>query len=372
MRVAVIGTGGTGSAALRFLAKAGHETVGFEQFTIGHDRGSSHGDSRIIRYTYPDPLYTHLMADAYPLWDALEQESGEELFVRCGGLFIGHPEHKEMVETARSLEENRLPYEMLSPEAVQERFPAFRLQPHEAGLYQQSSGFLRASRCVHANIRIAVENGATLYENAPVKEIKRHRDRVVVATQTGIEEAFDRVIVTAGAWIGDLFGHLRLPLTVTRQQVVYLAVEEPMSAFEPPRFPIWVDVDSWWYGFPLEGRYPGVKLACHQHGDTVHPDRVNREVDRSYVEEAARYARVRLQGVSDRLLHGVVCLYTNTPDEDFLLDRVSGMEGVWLVSGCSGRGFKFTLLLGKIAADLATGRDCGHDLQRFSIARYRA
>lgn len=370
MRVAVIGIGGTGSAALRFLAQAGHETVGFEQFTVGHDRGSSHGDSRIIRYTYPDPLYTRLMADAYPLWDALEREANEELFVRCGGLFIGRPEHSDMAETARSLAENGLPYEMLSPKEVRERYPAFRLQPHERALFQQSSGFLRAGRCVLANARIARKRGAILHENAPVREIRQQKDQVVVATDTGIEEAFDRVIVTAGAWIGDLFRNLHLPLTVTRQQVVYLAVEEPMEAFEPQRFPIWVDVDTWWYGFPLEGRYPGVKLACHQHGEAVHPDQVRREVDRSCVEDTARYARSRFHGVSDRMLHGVVCLYTSTPDEDFILDRAPGMEGVWLVSGCSGHGFKFTVLLGKIAADLATGEARADDLQRFSLARY--
>jgi sarcosine oxidase len=370
MRIAVIGIGGTGSSALRFLAQAGHETVGFEQFTVGHDRGSSHGDSRIIRYTYPDLLYTRLMADAYPLWDALEQEAGEELFVRCGGMFIGHPEHKDMVETTHSLEANRLPYEMLSPEEVQNRYPAFRLQPHERGLYQQSSGYLRAGRCVLANTRLAREHGATLYENAPVKKIQPHRDQVIVSAENGIEEAFDRVVVTAGAWAGDLYRHLRLPLTVTRQQVVYLAVEEPMEAFLPQRFPIWVDVPTWWYGFPLEGRYPGIKLACHQHGETVHPDQVHREIDRQYVEEAARYARSRFTGVSDRLLHGVVCLYTNTPDEDFIVDRVPGMEGVWLVSGCSGHGFKFTVLLGKIAADLATEGTFSHNLQRFSMSRY--
>lgn len=370
MRVAVVGIGGAGSAALRFLAQAGHETVGFEQFTVGHDRGSSHGDSRIIRYTYPDPLYTRLMADAYPLWDALEREAGEELFVRCGGLFIGPPDHPDMAETARSLTENGLPYEMLSPDEVRERYPAFRLQPYERGLFQQNSGFLRAGRCVLANVRIARERGAILCENAPVREIRRQRDRVIVTTETGIKEAFDRVIVTAGAWIGDLFQPLRLPLTVTRQQVVYLAVEEPTSVFEPTQFPVWVDVDTWWYGFPLEGRYPGVKLACHQLGEAVHPDRVHREADRSYAEEAARYAHTRFRGVTDRLLHSLICLYTNTPDEDFIVDRAPGMEGVWLVSGCSGHGFKFTVLLGKIAADLATREDCSYDLQRFSIARF--
>src|SRR5687768_13872058 len=111
MKIAVIGVGGTGSVALRFLAQAGHEAIGFEQFTLGHANGSSHGESRIIRYTYPDALYTQLMADAYPLWDALENEADEELFVRCGGLYFGAQDSPKIVSTEQALCQNALPYE---------------------------------------------------------------------------------------------------------------------------------------------------------------------------------------------------------------------------------------------------------------------
>jgi sarcosine oxidase len=167
MKIAVVGIGGTGSAAARHLARAGHQVVGFEQFAIGHDRGSSHGHSRIIRYTYPDLLYTQMMGDAYPLWAELEEEAGEELFVRCGGLYLGPRAHPEIGATEQSLRQAGLEYSVLSAEALRERFPAFRLQSGEVALWQRDSGFLRADRCVLANARLARAYGAVLREQTP-------------------------------------------------------------------------------------------------------------------------------------------------------------------------------------------------------------
>lgn len=133
-----------------FLAKAGHTVVGYEQFALGHNRGSSHGTSRIIRHAYPDRLYTQMMGDAYPPWAELEAEAQEELFVRCADLLIGPPDHPRLVETRDALEYVGLPYEQIGGEAVAERFPAFRLAPGEVALYQKESGVLRAARCVLA------------------------------------------------------------------------------------------------------------------------------------------------------------------------------------------------------------------------------
>lgn len=370
MKIAVVGVGGTGSAACRHLAKAGHEVVGYEQFTLGHDRGSSHGESRIIRYTYPDLLYTQMMGDAYTLWADLEQEAGEELFVRCGGLYFGDPDNANVRTTEQALCDAGLPYERLEPAAAQDRFPAFRFRDAETILYQRESGLLRSTRCVLANARLAQQHGATLHENATVEAITPRAGEVVIRTAAGDEAVFDRVIVTAGAWMGHLFSRLKLPLRVTRQQVLYLQIARNADLFPPGRFPVWIDASSNYYGFPDDGCVPGIKLASHHLGDTVDPNDVRREVDEPYVQDAIRYAAQRLPDLDSTVTHSLVCLYTSTPNEDFILDAVPDAPNVWLVSGCSGHGFKFTVLLGKIIAELATDGSYPRDLNRFTLSQF--
>jgi monomeric sarcosine oxidase len=368
MKIAVVGIGGTGSAALRFLAAAGHEAAGFEQFQVGHTNGSSHGESRIIRYTYPESLYTAMMSDAYPLWAALEAEAQEELFVRCGGVYLGPKDHPKVRSTEAALIENNLPYEKLSPAAARDRVPGLNFFADEVAIFQRESGFLRSSQCVLANARLAQQHGATIHENTSVQAIIPHGDKVVVRTAHD-EQVFDRAIVTAGAWMGQIFAQLDLPLRVTRQQIVYLRVRESEDAkyFQPGRFPVWIDAGAGYYGFPDDGRIPGVKFAAHEPGDVVDPDDVNRVVDGAYIERAVQFASLRLPHLSADVTESVVCLYTNTPNEDFILDQMPDAPNVWLVSGCSGHGFKFTVLLGHIAATLATGGSYSRDLSRFAL-----
>ena len=171
MKIAVVGLGGTGSAALRFLAQSGHEAVGYEQFQIGHDQGSSHGESRIIRYTYPDLLFTQMMSDSYKLWFELQKEADEELFVQCGGLCFGDSNDPNISAIEQALIDTNLPYERLTAEQAHDKYPAFRLQSNEVAIYQKDSGFLRATRCVQANIRLAKKHGAIVHENTDRKSV---------------------------------------------------------------------------------------------------------------------------------------------------------------------------------------------------------
>jgi glycine/D-amino acid oxidase-like deaminating enzyme len=418
MRIAVIGIGGTGSAAARFLASAGHEVVGFEQFRLGHERGSSHGESRIIRYTYPDPFYTRLMRDAYPLWAALEAEAREELFVRCGGLYFGRADHRDLDAVAEALGACGLPFEDLTPREVGARYPAFRLGPNERAIFQEASGFLRATRCVLANARLARARGATIHEETVVRavepiggggrgaEVRIERGGAVGAIEgggavrgsggaragaNGETLRFDAAIVTAGPWMGRLLARLGLPLTVTRQEIVYLRVARNAERFAPARFPVWIDAGALMYGIPMDGRVDGVKVGAHHLGAVVDPDRRPSAVEEAAVRRVAAYAAERFPDLAAEATHTQACLYTNTPDEDFIVDRVPGAPDIWLVSGCSGHGFKFTVLLGKIAAELATegkARGAGaaslgeeraaslgplhaRDLARFALARFR-
>jgi monomeric sarcosine oxidase len=371
LRIAVIGIGGTGSAALRHLAKAGHTAVGFEQFSLGHGYGSSHGESRIIRYTYPDRLYTVMMGDAYPLWAELEAEANEELFVRCGGLLLGSPDHPRLTQTVDALDEQGLAYEWLLPEPLAERFPAMRLEPGEGALFQKESGFLRSTRCVLANARLAQQYGAEIRQGVRVEEIRRLVDGTLTVRDTQSNESvFDRVIVTAGAWMGKLLMQLGMPLSVEQRQVLYMEIARNEAHFEPQSLPVWIDATAMTYGFPKDGVVPGIKMASHLLGASLDPDRQERIPDPAITQEMQAYARRRFPDVSGAVNLEVACLYTLTPDEHFILDQVPELPGVYLVSGCSGHGFKFTVLLGEIAARAVTGGEYPRDLSRFALSRF--
>jgi monomeric sarcosine oxidase len=372
MKIAVVGLGGTGSAALRFLARSGHNAVGYEQFHIGHEHGSSHGESRIIRYTYPDVLFTQMMSDAYELWFELEKEAEEELFVRCGGLYFGEKNDADVLATEQSLIDTNLPYERLNPKQTQEKYPAFHLHSNESAIFQKDSGFLRATRCVQANIRLAKSHGAIIHENTKVQGIYTKDNKTFIQSSLS-EEEFDRVIVTAGPWMSSLFKHLNLPLTTTRQQIVYLNINDHEEYFQSNGiFPIWIDATENIYGFPNDGQIIGIKIAYHHFGEIISDLNAERApVDENYIEDICRYAKKRFPNLGSTVTYSQTCVYTNTPNEDFIIDRVPDQSNVFLVSGCSGHGFKFTVLLGKIISMMATDENgYKRDLTRFKISSF--
>ena len=332
MRVAVVGIGAVGSAACRFLAEAGHTVIGFERFTIGHALGSSHGESRIIRYVYPEAHYTKLMSQAYPLWDALEQAAGEELFVRCGGLFFAPKDHPELTSMQQALEVNGIAHTLLGPEEIAERYPALVLAQGEAAIWQSDAGLLRAGAIVRAQARLAQNAGAELRESTVIGSLEEL-------------SGFDHVIVCAGAWANTLFPEQPLSLTVTRQQVTYLSGELP-------DYPIWIDAESYWYGFPGDGRIAGVKLARHIPQVPFDPNQQDRPTLASDDDAALAYAAARFPSLGPDVTHHASCLYTNTPDESFVFDHPR--PKVTRVSACSGHGFKFSILMGKLAAEATT------------------
>jgi sarcosine oxidase len=370
MNLAVVGVGGTGSAAMFHAARMGHRVVGFERFALGHDRGSSHGASRIIRYTYPDALYTEWMRAAYPLWDELCTRTGQDLFVRTGGLYFGERGNQNVVRTMASLAAQAVAFERLSPEAANERFPALHLRQDEEAVYQNDSGFLRAAEVVKANVALAHELGAELRQECAITALSPRGAETLVRCQSGEELAFDGVLVTAGPYVQELLPEL--PLRVTRQQIVYLEPPAEPAVFQVGTMPVWIDATANNYGFPLDDRAPGLKLASHDLGEHVLPAESRREVDAAYLEAMQRYAAARLPLARSTVVHAETCLYTNAPDEDFIIDRVPGHANAWVVSGCSGHGFKFTALLGLVGAKLASGHAPGVRIERFRASRFGA
>ena len=370
MRVAVIGLGGVGSAAARFLAQNGHQVTVFEQFHLDHDRGSSYGESRIIRKVYPDALYAGLMQAAYPLWEELERESGQSLFLRCGGFFFGPEGHPEMTDTEAALTAVGVPFQRWSAAEAGRRLPSFRLKPSEYGIYEPESGLLRASRCVQANASLAVRHGAELRVGFSVSALEAQGSGIRLRCG---EEAldFDAVVVTAGPWTQSLLApYVQLPLRVTRQQYAHFAVSGDRAAFSPERFPVWIDFEQQFYGFPEHEPISGAKVALHEMGTPHDPDSPDRQPHEEDNDTLRRYLQHRLPDLTPEVTFAKVCLYTNSPDADFLVDRVPGLPGAVFVGGLSGHGFKFTVLLGKIAAQMAVGQDPGHDLHRFALDRF--
>ncbi|HEX8703823.1 MAG TPA: N-methyl-L-tryptophan oxidase [Myxococcaceae bacterium] len=369
-RVAVLGAGGVGSAAARFLAKEGHAVTVLEQFEPDHDRGSSYGTSRIIRKTYTDGFYTGLMGAAYPLWDELEREAGEPLFARTGGLFFGPTEHSELAAIRKALSDNGVPYEELDPAACARRFPRLRLLAGESGVFEREAGFLRASACVRANLRLAEAHGARLRTGVAVEALEPRPEGVRLVLAGGESLEFDRVIVAAGPWTARLLGRfVTLPFTVTRQVYCHFEPQPQAPIKDFGTLPVWIDFATDFYGFPYDGQAPGVKVAWHHFGTPSDPNHVDRQIHEADREPLRRYCAEHLPELTPRTVLEKVCLYTVSPDKDFVVDHLPDEPRVTLVGGLSGHGFKFTVLLGRIASWMATDQRVPWNLSRFALSR---
>jgi sarcosine oxidase len=369
--VAVIGLGATGSAALHHLARRGLRVVGIEQFAPGHDRGSSHGETRIIRLGYFEhPSYVPLVRAAIPLWHALERESGKALLHVTGILEMGAPDSTLVAGTLRSAQTHRLPHEVLDAAGLARRFPAFRLPPHFVGVFQPDGGILAADPAVEAQLALARAAGAEVRTNETVRAIEPTAGGVRVVTDRG-SIAAGQAVVAAGPWVKQLLPDLPVPIRVTRQVVGWFAPSDP-AMFARGRCPVFMveNQDGIFYGFPL-GPQPGVKFAKHHHADAAidpsgHPMPME-PADEAMLRPALA---AHVPAANGALLAAQTCRYTMTPDGDFILDRVPGAPAVIVASPCSGHGFKFAPVVGDIIADLATRDATRHDISRFRLARF--
>ncbi|HUI96558.1 MAG TPA: N-methyl-L-tryptophan oxidase [Xanthobacteraceae bacterium] len=369
--VAVVGLGVTGGAALHRLARRGCRVVGIERFTPGHDRGSSHGATRIIRLGYFEhPSYVPLVRAAFALWRALERDAGASLLRVTGIIEIGAPDSELVTGTLRSAREHALDHEPLDAAGLMRRFPAFRVPENFVGVYQPEGGILAAEPAVLAQIALAQAAGAEVRANETVHAIEPRPDGVRIVTDRGSVEAA-QAIVAAGPWAKRLLPGLVLPIRVTRQVVGWFAPADP-RLFAPERCPVFL-IDSgagMFYGFPA-GHRPGIKFAKHHHDDeAVDPDAPARPM--TDADEATLRAALaaHVPAANGRRLDAQTCLYTMAPDGHFIIDRLPAVPQVIVASPCSGHGFKFAPVVGEILADLATAGTTRHDISRFRLARF--
>ncbi len=375
----IVGGGVMGCATAYHLAQRGRRVLLLEQFAIGHDRGSSHGHSRIIRLAYDAPDYVRLAQAAFPLWRALEHESGADLLLPTGGLDYAQPGTPSFENTRATLIALGVEFEQLDQAALAQRFPQFQMPADIVAIYQRDSGILDANRCVATLAAEARRHGADLRENEPARQIRAVGAGVEVRTDTATYAA-DRLVVTAGAWARPLLRQLGLdlPLTVTREQVAFFAPRaadhgrDDLDQFAPGRFPIFIhhaaETPSA-YGFPAFG-LPGVKVAFHQGGPVVEPESQERAPDRAIISALHDYLVRWIPGAAGELLFSQTCRYTNTPDEHFIIDTHPAHSQIVIGSPCSGHGFKFGVLIGAILADLAERGATEHPIGMFTLARF--
>ena len=354
--VVVIGAGVMGSAAAYHLAKARQRVLLLERFEIGHSQGSSHGESRIFRFAYNNPQYARLAMQCLPLWRSLEAESGQRLLEVIGGLDLAsEPAHHPAVDgVAEALAQVGARFEVLDAPALAARYPQWQLGDAARAVFSPDSGFVRATRSVQVMVAQAAKHGAAVREREPVTEIIPGRP-VEVVTETGRYQA-DKLIITGGAWANALlaFVGLRLPLKVTQEQVTYFRPLADPAQFHPERFPIFIHWRSPApaYGFPIIDR-PGVKVGFHHEGYLVEDLDAPRQPREQTAQAVRAYLQAHLPGAAGEPFEPTACLYTTTPDEDFVIDFAPGMDNVVICSACSGHGFKFGIGIGRALADLA-------------------
>jgi sarcosine oxidase len=370
--VAVVGLGAMGSAALSALARRGVRAIGIERFTPGHDKGSSHGETRVIRLGYMEhPSYVPLLRRTYELWRELEAASGRKLLHITGIAEIGPADGTVVPGTLLASRTHDLPHEVLNAAALMERFPAFRIPAGYVGVVQPDGGFVAPEPAIEAQVALAKAAGAEIRTGTKVDSIERRGNGVRLAIGQDSVEA-DKLIVSAGPWVKQLLPDLPVQLRVTRQVLAWF---QPLDGalFAAGRFPVFLleNRHGVHYGFPPRGAGT-VKIAKHHHADeAVDPDDYDRSV--SAADEAMIRAAVaeHIPTANGKLVTARTCLYTVTPDGDFIIDRMPRAPDIIVASPCSGHGFKFAPVIGEILADLALAGATRHDISRFRLDRFR-
>lgn len=372
--VIVAGLGANGSAAIYQLAKAGKKVLGIDKFKPPHTMGSSHGETRIIREAYYEsPKYVPFIQEAYKLWHELENASGKELFLKTGGLMIGKADSALVTGSKLSAETHAIPFEYLLSNEIKERFPAFKPATDDVAIFEFNAGILFPEACIEAYLTLAGNFGATLHYHETILNILSSDNKIVIRTNKNRYTA-DKLIVTTGAWLGEMMHALALPLTIARQVLHWFTLQDKESKradlFLPENFPIYIwefKPDCMFYGFPDVGS--GIKIACHHLGSPATVNTINRNVSADEVAVIQAMLEDHFEAQVN-YSHSATCMYTNTPDENFIIDYHPQNPNIIIASPCSGHGFKFSSAIGKVLCEMVSGKELSIDLSLFKINRF--
>jgi sarcosine oxidase len=366
----VLGLGGFGSAAAYWLSRrAGAGVLGLEQFELGHVRGESQDHSRIIRLSYHAPHYVELARHAYRAWAEVERDAGEQLVLKTGGLDLGPRDSAiPLANYSGSMDAAGVPYERLDAGEIMRRWPQWRLDDGIHGLFQAEGGIAMAAKGNAAHQRLAREHGATLLDRTPVDGIRPLEGELEVLAG-GRAYRCRRLVIAAGAWTNQAlapFG-VHLPLRVTQEQVTYFASPRP-DDFRPDRFPVWIWMDDpCFYGFPVFGE-AGPKVGQDAGGEETTATTRTFERDEAAFGRVTRFLERYLPSLLGPVIYTRTCLYTLTPDRDFVIDTLPERTDVSVAIG-GGHGFKFASLIGRILAELAVDGRSAHELSPFAVDR---
>jgi len=370
--VIVIGVGAMGSSACHELAKRGARVLGLEQFDIPNALGSSHGQSRMIRKAYFEhPDYVPLLRRAYDLWDELEAISSQKLLHRTGGIYIGPIDGEVVGGSLRAAREHGLAHDLLDHAELRKRFPQFCVPEEWSALYEADAGFLTPENSIAAYAQAALRAGADLHGRERVVHWKSEATGAKVQTNAG-EYSTDQIVFCGGPWTAGLLADLGVKLLVTRQVWGWVWPTDP-EPFALGRFPVWA-IDhldgTLHYGFPLLPDVPGFKIGHHGPGKETDPDRVARDPQPGDEQTFRPVLRQMIPAANGPLLSMKVCMYTNSPDHHFIVDRHPLHDRVTLACGFSGHGFKFASVIGEILADLALHGKTNLPAQFLGLGRF--
>ncbi len=368
--VIVIGLGAMGSATVYQLARRGHRVLGLDANARQHKFGSSHGTSRIIREAYLEGSdYVPLVQRAYELWRQLEAETGHELLKITGGLTIGEPQSNFVSGALASCKRFNLPHEYLTASEVNQRFPGYTLTEYLMAVYEKNAGILFPELCVTSHLDMAARYGGEIRHEEQVLGWTSQDNEILVETSQSSYRA-ERLVITTGPWASELLADLGIPLKVQRIVNVHFEPNSP-ERFVPELFPVYLlEVpEGEYYGFPLlPGE--GLKLGRHDIGEICTPQTINRTVDLSEIENLRVIVERYMRGGAKSFKWSLTCMYTNTPDRNFILDRHPAHSNVVYGCGFSGHGFKFASVIGEVLADMVIDGNTRHSIEFLSAARF--
>ncbi|WP_331235855.1 N-methyl-L-tryptophan oxidase [Natronorarus salvus] len=369
--VVVLGVGGVGAATTYELARRGLSVLGLERYDVPHARGSSHGVTRIIRLAYyEDPAYVPLLRRAYDLWNRLETTHSTTLLHRTGSISAGPPGSEVVRGVRRSCAEHGIPNTELSARELEARFPGYRLPDDHVAIHQADGGYLLSEEGIVAHVEAAHGEGATIRARETVESWEASESGVRVETDRGAYTA-ERLVVTAGAWAASQLPELADLLVPERQVLGWFQPRKP-ERFAPEAFPVFVHEaeEGHFYGFPVVS-VPGFKLGRYHHrGETGTPGELRREPDREDERLLREYTEEYVPDAAGPTMRLSTCLFTNTPDEHFLVDTHPEHENVVIGAGFSGHGYKFASVLGEVLSDLATEGESEHPIEPFRVSRF--
>ncbi|MEM7343473.1 MAG: N-methyl-L-tryptophan oxidase, partial [Chloroflexota bacterium] len=374
----IIGLGGMGSAVAYQLARRKQRVVGLEKFGPAHNRGSSHGGSRIIRQAYYEhPAYVPLLLRAYELWRDIDQLSGQSLLSITGGLMIGSSDEGVFQGSLQSAEDHQLPHEVLNAAQLQARFPAFRPQADTVALLEKAAGFLHPERSIQAFLDQATRFGADLhfFEPALQWQVLPDGSGVQVITQQATYEA-ERLIISPGAWASELLADIGIPFQVERIAQFWMAPTNGFTNFQSARFPIFlweIEDNIKLYGFPaMDDGTRGVKVAIYPTEQWCTPETINRTVSPEEIAGMRQILQTYIPELNSDCLKTITCMHTFSPDDHFIVAHHPQHKNVIVAAGFSAHGFKFASVIGEILADLAITGQTNHPIDLFASTRFAA